>query len=193
MAQAVLKQPSHMTVEEFLAWDDGTDTRYELVGGEVFAMAPPSVAHADIIVNLAIDIGTKLRPPCRASAEVGIRSPSRGDTFYQADLAIGCSPRRPGDRYLGEPVVIIEVLSPGTANFDRGSKIPDYRAIPSVREIALVSSTEIKAETWHRTASGWEVMDVVGDKAVLRFASIDVEIPLGTACEGVVFETEKTG
>jgi Uma2 family endonuclease len=192
MGQAALKQPSHMTVEEFLIWDDGTDTRYELVGGEVFAMSPPSVAHADITVNLAIKVGTKLLPPCRVSAEVGIRCSKQEDIFYQADLAVSCSPRSPGERYLDAPVVIIEVLSPSTANFDRGTKVPDYRTIPSVSEIALVSSTEVKVEIWHRTASGWEVTDVVGEKAVLRLSSIGIDVSLAEIYESVTFENEKT-
>ncbi|OHC75248.1 MAG: hypothetical protein A3G18_03145 [Rhodospirillales bacterium RIFCSPLOWO2_12_FULL_58_28] len=193
VGHAALKQPSRMTVEEFLAWDGDADTRYELAGGEVFAMAPPSVAHGGIIVNLAINVGTKLRPPCKAIAEVGICLPDRDDTFYQADLAVSCSPRTPGEHYLEAPVVIIEVLSPGTAGFDRGTKVPDYRTIPSVREIALASSTEIKLEIWHRTPDGWKVTDVVDEKAIICLASIDVEIPLSAIYDGVVFEAEKTG
>ena len=187
MGHAALKQPSRMTVEEFLVWDGDADTRYELAGGEVFAMAPPSVAHADITASLVVNIGAKLRPPCKVSAEVGIRYSKQENTFYQADLAVSCSPRTPGEHYLEAPVVIIEVLSPGTANFDRGTKVPDYRAIPSVREIALVSSTEIKIEIWLRTAGGWEVTDVAGRDAVLRLASIDVEIPLSAVYDGVAF------
>ena len=65
MTQAALKDapPSARTVEEFLAWDDGTDTRYELVGGRIVAMAPPSPAHSLIAGNLAGEIRSRLRPP----------------------------------------------------------------------------------------------------------------------------------
>ena len=56
-----------------------------------------------------------------------------------------------------------------------------------MREIALVSSTEIKIEIWLRTAGGWEVTDVAGRDAVLRLASIDVEIPLSAVYDGVAF------
>jgi Uma2 family endonuclease len=48
------------TVDEFLAWDDGTDRRYELVDGEIVAMAPPREAHAATVINLAILIGNQL-------------------------------------------------------------------------------------------------------------------------------------
>ena len=48
--EAEMAEPAEKrwTVEEFLAWDDGTDHRYELVDGEVVAMAPPSEAHGTI-------------------------------------------------------------------------------------------------------------------------------------------------
>ena len=39
-----------MTLEEFLRWDDGTDTRYELIDGVPVAMAPPAVAHRILAV-----------------------------------------------------------------------------------------------------------------------------------------------
>lgn len=77
MADAALKDPpsSVRTVEQILAWDDGTDTRYELVGGEIVAMTPPSPAHSLIAGNLAREIGTRLSPQCRVFLEAGVRLP----------------------------------------------------------------------------------------------------------------------
>jgi Uma2 family endonuclease len=48
------------TVAEFLDWDDGTDRRYELVEGRIVAMAPPSEAHATIVMNLGAAIRNQL-------------------------------------------------------------------------------------------------------------------------------------
>ncbi len=64
-----------MTADEFLAWDDGTDTRHELVDGEIVAMAPPTDAHGTIAVNVGVEIADRLRAraPCRAIGEAGIR------------------------------------------------------------------------------------------------------------------------
>jgi Uma2 family endonuclease len=55
-----------MTVAEFLRWDDGTDTRHELVHGEVVAMNPPADPHGRIAINAGIEIDRRLesRPPC---------------------------------------------------------------------------------------------------------------------------------
>ena len=43
-----------MTVAEFLTWDDGTDTRYELIDGRPVAMAPVTAGHSIIAVNLGM-------------------------------------------------------------------------------------------------------------------------------------------
>jgi len=41
-----------MTLDEFLRWDDGTDTHYELIGGSPMAMAPPSEVHRALAIRL---------------------------------------------------------------------------------------------------------------------------------------------
>jgi Uma2 family endonuclease len=99
-----------MTADEFLDWDDGTDTRHELVDGLVLAMAPTTDAHGTIAVNAALEINGRLdgRPPCRAIAEAGIRLDD--GNHYEADVAATCAEPR-GGRYVEEPFLIVEVLS----------------------------------------------------------------------------------
>ena len=88
------------TVEAFLAWDDGTDRRCELVGGKIVAMAPPSEAYVAIVANLTLRIGSQLRPPCRVLGEFGVRLPDRDDSFFQFDLAVTCAAADPARRLL---------------------------------------------------------------------------------------------
>jgi Uma2 family endonuclease len=88
------------SVEEFLAWDDGTDRRYELVDGRIMAMAPPSEAHAAIVSNLTIRIGNQLQPPCRVLGEFGVRLPDRDDSLYQFDLAVTGASADPARCYI---------------------------------------------------------------------------------------------
>src|SRR5689334_12509274 len=120
---------SGITVEEFLRWDDGTDERYELVGGFVIAMAPPAARHSLLSVAIGGEVRTALRPrsPCRVYGEAGIIVPDRADTFYVADLAATCIPLQSDDRLIREPFLVVEVLSPSTAAFDRQTKVADYR------------------------------------------------------------------
>ena len=175
-----------MTVDEFLVWDDGTDTRYELVGGEPVAMVPPSPAHGALAMAVGIQIGTRLRPPCRTISEAGIRLPDRNDSYFQADIAVTCRPLEPGMSSVPDPAIIVEILSPSTAEYDRGTKLAIYREIPSVQEILLLDSTKRYAELWHREdEQSWVVRDIIGG-GTLRFASVGIEIPMAALYEGIL-------
>jgi len=174
-----------MTVDEFLAWNDGTDTRYELIWGEPVAMAPPSAFHGAIASGLSRQIGNHLRSPCRTISEAGILVPGRADSYFQADVAVTCRPLIPGAVEVPEPVFIAEVLSPSTADYDRGTKLPLYRQIPSVQEILIIDSTRRRAELWHREGDSWRVQDIIGDGA-LRFHALDIEIALADVYDGIL-------
>jgi Uma2 family endonuclease len=180
MAEAAEKR---WTVEEFLDWNDGTDRRHELVDGRIVSMAPPSESHAAIVSNLTIQIGAQLRPPCRVLGEFGVRLEGRDDSFYQFDLAVTCAPAEATRRYVVDPVLIVEVLSPSTQLHDRGRKLDDYRQLPSVDEILLVASEQRHVQHWRRDGPRWIVEDLIGD-ADLRLAAIPGPIPLAALYEG---------
>jgi Uma2 family endonuclease len=171
------------TVEDFLAWDDGTDRRYELVDGRIVAMAPPAEAHGTIVANLTIAIGRQLRAPCRVVGEAGVIPHDRDDTYYQADLLVTCSPPERGRSHPIDPVLIVEVLSPSTEVHDRGRKVEDYSRLPSVKEILLVASEERRVRSWRRDGRRWIVEDLIGD-AELRLDTVPDPIPLAAVYDG---------
>ena len=173
-----------MSLAEFLEWDDGTDTRYELVGGRVIALPVCSVAHGTILANLACDVGNRLRAPLRAAIRGGIIPQHRDHTYYLADLVVAGGPPASQAQSFANPVLIIEVLSPSTAQHDRGTKLVDYREIPSVQEILLVSSEARRVEIWRREGARWIVETLIGD-AERRLAAVDESIPLSAIYENV--------
>src|SRR5438093_2370084 len=102
-----------MTLAEFLRWEDGSDTRYELLAGVPVAMAPPAIAHGILALRLGarIDAALRSRPPCFGQSEAAIVRPDRDDTCYVADLAVSCSPPERGQQLLQDPLLIVEILS----------------------------------------------------------------------------------
>jgi Uma2 family endonuclease len=176
-----------MSVDEFLHWEDGTDIRYELVDGFVVAMAPPAPRHGAHFVRLAgaIDAALRARPPCTAHGNAGIVRPDRGDTVYVADIAVTCDPLRPDDQLIRNPILIIEILSPSTANFDRNIKVPDYRRIPSVKEILLLDSATVFAEILRREGDRGITEIVQGPGATLALNSVPLTISMAELYEGL--------
>ena len=122
-----------MTLAEFLDWDDGTDTRYELIDGRVLAMAPPSPRHGALLGRLAQIIGNALAPRRLVFVRAGIVTPERPDSYLQADLAVSCRPLDEQEHYVAEPILVVEVELPGTVRHDRGIKVDRYRELPRCR------------------------------------------------------------
>jgi Uma2 family endonuclease len=184
MSEAAVKR---MTLAEFLRWEDGTDTRYELLGGCPVAMAPPAIAHGILALRLGarIDAALRSRSPCFGQSEAGIARPDRNDTCYIADLAVTCTPPERGQQLLQDPLLIVEILSPGTALYDRQTKVSDYRRIPSVQEILLIDSASIFAEVLRREGDRWITEIVRSPQATLSLASIGLTAALSELYEGI--------
>jgi Uma2 family endonuclease len=184
MSELAIKR---MTVAEFLRWEDGTDTRYELLAGVPVAMAPPAIAHGILALRLGarIDAALRSRPPCFGQGEAGIVRPDRDDTCYVADLAVSCSPPERGQQLLQDPLLIVEILSQGTAMYDRQTKVADYRRIPSVEEILLIDSASIFAEVLRREGDRWITEIVRGPQATLTLASIGLTATMSDLYEGI--------
>jgi Uma2 family endonuclease len=163
-------------VAEFLTWNDGTDTRYELIDGLPIAMAPVAPSHSVVVANLTHELKSKLRAPCYVGSEAGVERPDRDDTFYDTDIVVSSTPVALGMAAIPKPVVVIEVLSPSTIEHDRGRKAYDYRRIPSVQEIVLVASEQRHVEIWRRRGTKWEVEDLIGD-AGLELEVVGGQIP----------------
>jgi Uma2 family endonuclease len=148
-----------MTVDEFLAWHDGSDIRHELADGLVRAMAPPTGAHATIAANIngVLYNGLRSRRPCRPQAEAGIRI--NRHTMWQADVSVTCGPPAPE---ILEPRLVVEVLSPSTRTHDLGRKLQDYKTLPTVVEIWRVDSERRWLQLWRREGGHWIANDLVG-------------------------------
>jgi Uma2 family endonuclease len=187
MAEPAIKP---MTLDEFLRWDDGTETHYELIGGFPMAMAPPAAAHRMLAMRLGsrIDFALEKRRPCNAQGEAGIVRPERADTYFEADLVATCERHEFGQQALKEPFLIVEVLSPSTERHDRRVKLPAYRQIETVDEVVLIASDDIYAEVHRRAGAQWITEILRSGDAVLSLASVPVEIRLSDLYEDIALE-----
>ena len=176
-----------MTLDEFLHWDDGTDTHYELIGGFPVAMAPPAAAHRILAVRLVSRIDTALAPrrPCNAQVEAGIIRTDRADTYFEADIAATCERHELGQQALKEPFLIVEILSPSTEHHDRRTKLPVYRQIDTVQEILLIDSEGIYAELHRRAGTQWVTEILRGPDAVLSLTSAGMEVRFSELYDGI--------
>lgn len=184
MPSTLRKPPLTMTVADFLEWPgDGTGRKFQLVDGEVRAMSPGSVTHGRIQMTLGRLIGVALVErggPCTVVSEPAVATRVRASTNLRVpDLGVTCTPDAPGQQILPDPVLLIEILSPGNPA-DTWENVWSYTTIPSVREIAIVHSTRVLVELLRRAADGhWpEEPEETGPGGTLRLESIGFACPL---------------
>ena len=88
---------------------------------------------------------------------------------------------------LTNPKVIIEILSPSTANYDYGRKFILYRMLPSFEEYVLVSQDQARVETCRKSSDDrWVLSTYRGLDAVVPIESIGIPLPLAEVYNGVL-------
>lgn len=183
-------QPTPLTPEEYLAWEAKQKIRHEYVDGEVLAMTGGSIPHNDLAINLL----TILRPHikhrgCRLNmSDVKVQA-KRGDCYFYPDLVISCHPQDlNATQWIQHPKVIIEVLSPSTANYDRSRKLRYYRQIPSLQEYLLINTDQILVEVYQRqTADIWVYCDYGSDE-IFHIPSLEFDCSVDAIYENIALE-----
>ena len=170
-----LRKP--MTLDQFLAWEEGQDFRYEFDGFEPIAMAGGTAAHSAIQRNILFSLTGRLRGMrCQPhGSELKIQVAGR---IRYPEAFVVCTPVPPRSKVVMNPVVVFEVLSDGTANDDLVVKNAEYRATPSIQRYVVLQQTHAGATVFARKGEDWVTELVSGREALLRMPEIGIEIPL---------------
>lgn len=184
------QSPQKMTAEEYLEWEAKQEFRHEYIDGEILAMTGGSLPHNDIALNFYSALYPHVRQKgCRVNvSDVKVQDRKNSRYFYP-DLVVSCDPDDLTARdFIQNPKVIVEVLSPGTANYDRTKKLKYYRQISSLQEYVLGDSEEIVVEVYRRgEGKMWLYYEYeVGE--VITLESIEFECAIDLLYEGVSFE-----
>lgn len=174
MAQPQLK----FSVQDFLSWEMEQEFRHEYLNGEVFAMSGGTIEHNTASGAVFATLRQHLQgSPCRvfvADMKVDVQA---SNAFFYPDVVVTCSPgdlSDPKALTIAEPRVIVEVLSPSTAAYDRGAKFGHYRQLPSLQEYMLVDTEAQTIEVFRRNAAGrWELYPSEGPSALVELASVN--------------------
>ncbi|HLA33588.1 MAG TPA: Uma2 family endonuclease [Rhodocyclaceae bacterium] len=146
-----LRKNEFASTDDFLAWEETQTEKYEYVGGEIYAMVGARLAHAEIALNVAAALKSALRgTPCRAFIS-DVKLQVDVDTFYP-DVLVTCDAADlNAESVVKSPKVIIEVLSPSTAAYDRGRKFQAYRGVASLQEYVLIDPDLRTIDIFRRT------------------------------------------
>ncbi|MDQ3130690.1 MAG: Uma2 family endonuclease [Acidobacteriota bacterium] len=184
MSLAKVKTKTLLSPEDYLKFEREAETRHEFLDGEIYQMAGESLSHSRVCMNLAREVGNKLKgKSCEAlSPNMKVRT-STASLFSYPDLTIVCGEPQFHDvkkDVLTNPKVIFEVLSPSTADYDRTEKFLRYRmGNKTLTDYVLVSQDYCFVEHFSKQADGNWIYQSLSELAeVLRIVSIDCELNL---------------
>lgn len=176
------------TLEDYFDLEQHSSVKHEYCSGEIFAMAGASLAHNHICGNLFAILRSALRGRgCNAfGSDLRIATP--GGLYTYPDISVICGEVRLTEDRLESaqnPIVLVEVASEATREYDRGEKFAMYRTIPELREYVLIEQSQVAVECWRRAPDGSWASDTIADlEANLEMRSID----LAVACREIYRE-----
>jgi len=175
---------AYVSPEEYLVRERAAFEKSEYYQGEIIPMAGATRSHNCIKENIIGESFTTLRERgCQSfSSDMRVYLPET-TLFAYPDIVIVCGePQVANGEFdnLLNPAVIIEVLSDGTEDYDRGRKFQRYRQIPSLREYILIGSRSIDVEVWRKNEDGrWVLAESHTEPATsVRINTIDLSISL---------------
>lgn len=176
----------HYTYAEYLALEEESSVRHEYLEGEIYGMAGGSPDHAALAAVVIRLVGSQLQRECRVfTSDLRVRVPGSGLSTY-ADAAVVCGrTQRATDDALAvvNPVVLVDVTSPSTEEYDRGEKLRHYMRLPSVREILIVSHREPRLTLHRREEPGW-IESSAASGQTLELRSVAVRVSLDDVYRG---------
>jgi Uma2 family endonuclease len=152
----------HYSYEEYLSVLDRSPVKLEYCDGLIYAMAGGTENHAELAAN-TIAVLKRLLETCKVfSSDLKVRV-ERADLAAFPDVSVVCGERTFSviDRNaLTNPLLLVEVTSPSTEDYDRGEKLRRYQQLPSLAAVLFVSHREPRISLVRRTATGWETTEL---------------------------------
>ncbi len=178
-----------LTTEEYLAFENESQHRHELVGGRIYGMAGTTVIHGDIVGNIYAALHAQLRgKPCRphtTEIKLKVRALSE-ENYYYPDVMVACDPTDSAALWRERPSVIFEVISPSSARTDL-EKFYIYQHIPTLQLYAIVEQDRAMVTSIVRTADGWQRSHVTDPAVQLPLDAIGCQLSLAQIYEGIDF------
>lgn len=175
----------HYSLADYFAIEEMSEVRHEYFQGEIFAMAGGSPEHSVIVNNLLLTFAALMRDGCEPHlGNVRIAAPSGLYTY--PDLALVCGPpilNPVQPPTVTNPIVIAEVLSKSTRDYDRGRKFQLYSSIPTFRDYLLVDQYRIEVEHRWRDGDEWQSIRYTRREDEIVLTGVTLTIRVGALYE----------
>ena len=187
-----LQPQTRVTPEEYLAQERQALYKSEYLNGEIFAMSGANREHNLICVNVSASLHAQLRQrPCEAYVSDMRVKVSPTGLYTYPDVVVVCGEPQFEDAHVDtllNPTVIVEVLSPSTEDYDRGTKFEHYRALPSLQEYLLISQDKVHIVHYVKQADAtWVLSETTRPEDRFQLPSISCDLSVAEMYDKVSF------
>ena len=177
-----------LSVEEYIQHELESDTKYEYHDGQIYALAGGTINHGLLCANIYSEIRNELRhkdsncKPLSSEIKLHVKS-SKYNSFLYPDTMVICGELEHSDDYkeaVKNPILIVEVLSKSTADYDRGDKFHIYRQIPTLQEYVLIEQEKHVVDIHYKNPQSdlWKITRIEGIESRIAFQSLGISIAM---------------
>ena len=181
-----------MTVEEYIAYDEATDIRYEYIDGEIHPLSGGTLYHGLIMANASGELRQRLKgSDCRVISS-DMRNRVNRTRYVYPDFSVVCGEPVTDERAvnLWNPTLVAEVTSPSSIDRDRGEKLLYYQSIASLQIYLVIDQHRVFVELYERQNDGWRRREYHDLEAIVPLKILDCDLPLAEIYDGIEFEDE---
>lgn len=176
----------YLSVSEYIKQEIESNTKYEYHDGKIYALAGGTLNHGLISGNIFSKMMNKLESkgsncmPFNSDIKLHISS---SNSYVYPDSMVVCGDfqhSQEDENSIVNPVLIVEVLSKSTAEYDRGDKFYLYRQIPTFREYILIEQKKhvVDVHFKHENSDLWRITRYQGLDKIVKLQSIGIEISM---------------
>lgn len=188
-------KPKYISEEDYLTMEEVSPVKHEYFNGEIFQMAGASENHNSIAMNISSELHQQLKKrQCKVFQNDMRLYIEKEGIYVYPDIMVVCGQtelkKYKSLENLLNPILIIEVLSDSTADFDKGRKFEHYRTIESFKEYLLVSQKTKQIMRYTKQNDGsWNLMDFIGDSTEIELSSIECSLNTSDIYDKVEFDS----
>lgn len=184
------RKTDHVTIAAFDVFveSQADDVVYELVDGQIVMMTNPNQRHEQVASNIGARLKLAMdQRGCRTyqgGMRVQLSDNMDGTDKTKPDVVVRCGPTDAASEtrnYITDPLVVVEVLSPSTMDYDRGDKLDFYKLIPTLRHIVIAYQDQMRLEHYRRVPGGWETDVLTKGEDLLRLEAVGFQMSLSHA------------
>jgi len=187
MAQRATPQ-RELTVDEYFSVEEGSLVRHEFVDGILYAMTGVGQRHNLIksniegrLWNAALDTGCQV-----VSSDMRLQVTET--RYHYPDVLVICDPDDRDERFTRHPCVVVEVLSPTTADIDQREKAQAYRTIEGLETYLIVHTDERRVQRHWRDASQRRWQDEIVGDGIIPIHCLQSQLTLADIYRGIGFD-----